>query len=276
MRALSASGNRAQALRSYDAFRRELAAELGVTPSRATEQLFVELLADERAPADPRMAARVSAVAGGPLLLAPAAPPSAVSEQRLEELVGRLAGTPAGSRMAVVSGGQGSGKTRLAADFAALALARGLPVLYGREDPSLPAPLSGILSPLAAALGTLAPGAVDTLMRAAPGPLAVLGADPIDPAAGLAAPRLGLAESSLSAIVESLELIAGDRGALLVLDDAQTASAATVEVLATLLEDHAELALTTVVLLRDPAASDPLQQLRDHPRVVSFALSSTH
>jgi hypothetical protein len=113
-------------------------------------------------------------------------------------------------------------------------------------------------------------------MRAAPGPLAVLGADPIDPAAGLAAPRLGLAESSLSAIVESLELIAGDRGALLVLDDAQTASAATVEVLATLLEDHAELALTTVVLLRDPAASDPLQQLRDHPRVVSFALSSTH
>lgn len=44
MRAQAASGNRAAALRTYDAFRRELADALGVDPSPQTEAVYLELL----------------------------------------------------------------------------------------------------------------------------------------------------------------------------------------------------------------------------------------
>lgn len=43
MRALAAEGNRAEALQVYDGLRRTLRAELGVTPSDSTQQLFAEL-----------------------------------------------------------------------------------------------------------------------------------------------------------------------------------------------------------------------------------------
>lgn len=61
MRALAAAGNRAEALRVYEACRRLVAEELGVDPSPATEAVYLEILKSPEA-APPRRPARTPGV----------------------------------------------------------------------------------------------------------------------------------------------------------------------------------------------------------------------
>jgi DNA-binding SARP family transcriptional activator len=151
MRALAAGGDRPAALAAYAALERRLRRELGVAPSPATREL----------------AARIRA--GGldappPAALAPPRLPSALRRAERSALVGRgpelaragaalHAAVHGGSRIVLVGGEPGIGKTRLLTELARRRHAAGALVLFGRcsEEPLAPyQPFVEALAPLVA------------------------------------------------------------------------------------------------------------------------------
>jgi predicted ATPase/DNA-binding SARP family transcriptional activator len=100
MRALAQAGRHAEALRVYDAFRRNLAEELGLEPSPELRELEGEILRHER-PAAPRIGLPGNSLVG--------------REVELSETVSRLKS----SRLVTVAGPGGVGKSRLALHVAA-------------------------------------------------------------------------------------------------------------------------------------------------------------
>jgi predicted ATPase len=138
MKAHVASGNRAEALSAYEHCRRTLAAELGVSPSSATDAVYRDLLDDAAFPAKApravegqtptrRLMRDLVEAAIGPHLIG--------RDAELTQL--RVAWRQAASgrgRAIVITGEPGIGKTRLLAEAAKIGSADGGTVLYGRCD----------------------------------------------------------------------------------------------------------------------------------------------
>jgi DNA-binding SARP family transcriptional activator len=143
MLALYRSGRQAEALATYDRFRRTLSDELGIEPSEPLKRLHLDILNQDASlttvRADlPRALVAVdrTAFVGRGLDLA-----------RLQDVwdqarAGRF-------RLAMIGGEPGVGKTRLATEFARAAHAQGATVLFGRCDEDLGIPYQ----PFAEALG---------------------------------------------------------------------------------------------------------------------------
>ncbi|MBI4940415.1 MAG: winged helix-turn-helix domain-containing protein [Actinobacteria bacterium] len=110
LRALAASGRRADALVAYEELRARLAESLGVDPSADLQALHLDLLRDEPAPAPARADRPAAAPKGAPL---PAALTSFVGRERE---VGELAAALGVSRLVTLVGPGGAGKTRLSVE----------------------------------------------------------------------------------------------------------------------------------------------------------------
>ncbi|MFZ5918097.1 MAG: ATP-binding protein [Chloroflexota bacterium] len=151
MRLLALAGQRGAALAQYETCRRVLAEELGVEPTPETTALYERIRAGKlqqrmapalQAGADKRLAA------SPPVMLSAAKHLFVARERELAALDGHLARALAGQGRAVlVSGGAGSGKTALLAEFARrasathgdLVIAGGLcNERLGQGDPYLP------------------------------------------------------------------------------------------------------------------------------------------
>lgn len=170
----AAAGNRAEALRAYEACRHLLAEELGVRPSTAIEAEYLRLLGDEEdapAPAPPpKMEVR--------------ALPSALARAGQGAFLGRSAEleqlktqweAAARARLAVFVGGEpGIGKTRLVAEFARAVNAGGGRVLYGRCDEEQEVPYQPVADIVRAALDEVSAGELVTHVNAWGGELARL------------------------------------------------------------------------------------------------------
>jgi tetratricopeptide (TPR) repeat protein len=138
IRALAAQGDRSHALLAYDELRAQLADELGVVPGQELRQLHHRLLQDESVtPAVTLEAAQPVRGMAQQLRL-----PARTAAQAARPLFGRAAELarlereldserPEGRTLALLAGEPGIGKTRLAAEFARIAHARGANVLWG-------------------------------------------------------------------------------------------------------------------------------------------------
>jgi predicted ATPase/DNA-binding SARP family transcriptional activator len=153
MRALVASGNTAEALRTYDELRNLLAEELGSAPGTEVQALHRRLLGGGTDDATESESALESSSVAPPLVPPPAAAgataelplPTWLLPRRRSPFVGRgddlerlseiweEVGSGVG-QIVFLGGDPGVGKTRLATEFAQRAHASGGGVLYGRAD----------------------------------------------------------------------------------------------------------------------------------------------
>lgn len=156
MAAHSSCGRQGAAVRAYEACRRLLAEEVGVSPSAATQSAYLELLAKENEPGQ-WVADRTRPPAAVARDISPSprsAEPSVVPlptplassrvtgfqgrSPELESLSDALRAAVTGERrVALVAGEEGMGKTALVAEAAAAAHAAGATVLYGHCDQDL-------------------------------------------------------------------------------------------------------------------------------------------
>lgn len=136
MRSQQLAGQRAEALWTYDRYRRLLADQLGVDPPASLQALHLDLLRDE----DHRPASLAPSVAA----VAPPPWPLCTSVARELPFVGRkgvmdgITKTLAAGRhggIVLVRGEPASGKTRLLAELIECASLPAGPVLYGRCEP---------------------------------------------------------------------------------------------------------------------------------------------
>jgi DNA-binding SARP family transcriptional activator len=242
----AAAGDRGEALRAYDRYRRVLAEELGVGPSPDLEATYLELLHAE--PADEPPAA--------PEPLAGPAPGVFVGRgPQLRRLRAAWADARHGRRRTVlVAGEAGIGKTRLAAELAGLAEADGAVVLAGRCDQYLGVPYL----PLREAVGRHLATYPAERLRALLGPRAAelvrfwpelawrLPALPRSPAGPDADPYL-----LFQALTGLLEAIAVTGPLLLLVDDLDGADEASLRLLRSLARADRPGRLLTVLTYRD-------------------------
>jgi DNA-binding SARP family transcriptional activator len=153
MTALCQAGRRAEALAVYDELRRALARELGLSPSPALTRFYDSLL-HEQAPAATSPAARHTPRASAPNLV-PSDPPAFTGRGTATALLTEAL-TTHGSRLAVVTGPLGTGKTALAVHVAHR-LGRHFPdgriFVRLRGDDGRPRPVDDVLRQLLAAVG---------------------------------------------------------------------------------------------------------------------------
>jgi len=224
MRAHDALGEPARALAVYERLRALFAEELGVDPSPATRDL------------------RVAVLRGGAVLAEPSAPLASPEsslvgrEAQTAELAGAWQDATEGrSRVVLLAGEPGIGKTRLADEVARLARATpGTAVTVRCYD----AERSLFLQPVVEAIGELVTATPADLVRAAaadraaalaalvPEAAAVLGAPP----AGRGSPEAER-RRAYDAVTFFLRRLSRSRPLLLVVDDLQHAGTATVELL---------------------------------------------
>ncbi|WP_432011394.1 BREX system ATP-binding domain-containing protein [Streptomyces cucumeris] len=162
MRALYKAGRPVEALRRFERYRSMLAAELGLDPGPGMRELHTAILRHDVAVlGDPRPPRAVASLSEG---RAPARGRLVGRAEEVSRVNGLLKAAAAGhSGWAVVTGEQGSGKTRLLEEFSALAEENGFAVarasggqaLSERHGISLVCPLTQLL----AALGQCAPEA---------------------------------------------------------------------------------------------------------------------
>ncbi|MGW6461546.1 BTAD domain-containing putative transcriptional regulator, partial [Streptomyces sp. NPDC055078] len=131
MRALYAAGRPVESLREYERFRALLARELGLDPSPGLRDLHTAILRHDidvlGSDLGPRVPDRLTAA---PVPRPPALPPLVGRAEETAQLDGLLRAASAGStQWAVVSGAEGTGKTRLLDELAVRAAAAGLPVV---------------------------------------------------------------------------------------------------------------------------------------------------
>ncbi len=146
MVAFRAAGNRAEALRVYAECRRRLAEDLGVAPDAATEALYLELLAGERA--TPPLAATL---ADHPFV----GQVDPLGQIATSWVVARR-GRP---QVVLLHGESGVGKTRLVLEAAKRADADHL--LYGRSGAEQVVPFEPFVEALGSHVGELDAGLVD-------------------------------------------------------------------------------------------------------------------
>ena len=277
MRALVAAGNRGAALAAYHACRRLLSEELGAMPSRETEALFLDILAEDHGVHDGGVGTgRPGPAAAGPLLLVHRQSPFVGRAALIERLAAHLDLARAAGPLAVcVTGEPGLGKTRLAAELAARAHASGMTVLYGRADDRIALPYGSLLEALQGGLAGFDPSEMASPLGDHAGVLASLlpslasAARPPEPTGVDDLDRLRIEQ----AIVAALGLLAGDAGGLLVLDDMQWASRLEIAVIEAVVTESRPLPLLLLVLHRDVAGRSELDGLSAHARVSPAALT---
>ena len=248
LRAHTAAGDRGEALRAYDRYRRVLADELGVGPSPELEAVHLELLQAEPAGAAP-------AGAAGPV---PAEVPGAFVGRGAELRRLRAAWDDArrGRRRTVlVTGEAGIGRTRMLAELAALAEGGGAVVLAGRCDQHLGVPHLPLREAVGRHLASHPPGR----LRAWLGPQTTelarfwpelawrLTAAPPRAAAGPGPGDYPL----FVALLGLLEAIGTSGPLLLLIDDLQGADEASLRLLASLAQARLPERLLIVLTYRD-------------------------
>jgi DNA-binding SARP family transcriptional activator len=251
LRAHAAAGDRGEALRAYDRYRRALAEELGVGPLPELEAAYLELLH-----AEPPAPSPTAAPPGPPAPASPVTGPFVGRRLELGRLRSALTEAAAGHRRTVlVAGEAGSGKTRLGAELAALAAAEGATVLAGRCDqyPGVP------YLPLREALGRHLAAAPAERLRALRGPEAAELARrwpelawrlPTTPAPPRTDPRVDR-YLLFEAVSWLLEAVAAGGPLLLVLDDLQGADQASLRLLRGLAHAPRPARLLLLLLYRD-------------------------
>jgi DNA-binding SARP family transcriptional activator len=253
LRAHTASGDRGEALRAYDRYRRVLAEELGVGPSPELEAAYLELLHAE--PAGERPGGPAAAWAGLP------GPQPSVGVfvgrgPELRRLHAAWTDARQGRRRTVlVAGEAGIGKTRLVTELATLAEQDGAVVLAGRCDQHLGVPYL----PLREAVGRQLAAYPSERLRTLLGPRAAalvrfwpelawrLPALPAQPAVGSEADPYLL----FDALTGLLEAMAVTGPLLLLVDDLHGADEATLLLLRSLARAWRPARLLTVLTYRD-------------------------
>ncbi|HET7518375.1 MAG TPA: AAA family ATPase, partial [Actinomycetes bacterium] len=249
----SAAGDRGEALRAYDRYRRVLAEELGVGPSPELEAAYLGLLRAE--PAGEATAPPAQVAPGGP---PPAPVPGEFVGRRpeLRRLEAAWAEARGGRRRTVVVAGEaGIGKTRLATELASLAERDAAAVLAGRCDQHLGVPYLSLREAVGRHLATypserlrglLGPRAVE-LARFWPELAWRLPALPAAPATGPDTDPYLL----LEALGGLLDAVAAGGPLLLLIDDLQGADEASLLLLRRLVVAPRPARLLTVLTYRD-------------------------
>jgi DNA-binding SARP family transcriptional activator len=222
MRSHAAAGRPASALAAYARVREELSEELGIDPTRETEELHTAILLGD------------AMVAGPASMASPLSPRLVGRDAQLDLLDALLARARTGdSLLAVVEGEAGIGKTTLVSRWSNGLGAEALVVSGRCDELGRDLPLQPILDGLAAYLRTLDPSEVEAFLgEAGPvlGPLlgrfgagaAQTGPTIVaDPAAGRAL--------LFASLLATIERAAGARTAVVIVEDAHSAGATTIE-----------------------------------------------
>ena len=261
LRAHAAAGDRGEALRAYDRYRRTLAEELGVGPSPGLEAVYLKLLhAVPRSP-DAGLAGRPGSAPVVPIITG-----AFVGRRpQLDRLRSAWNDARVGRRRTVlVAGEAGIGKTRLAAQLATLAERDGGVVLAGRCDQHLGVPYLPLREAIGRRLGDLPDHRRRGLLGRPAGELVRLWPElawrlPSGPAPARNGPPASpyvLAE----ALVDLLEAVADGGPLLLLVDDLHGADEASLQLLRSLAHAPRPAALLTLVSYRDdePATREGL------------------
>jgi DNA-binding SARP family transcriptional activator len=254
IRRLADAGDRAGAMAAYNALAERLHGELRVAPSAQTRRLVASIRRTSAAEPRPHLPLPASLHERRPLI---------GRDEELEELRAARA-----SRVVLVSGEAGIGKTRLLAAVASSAHAGGAQVLAAvcRAGGDV------AFAPVAAALRQAIGEDVDAL-AAVPGvaPLTAL----LPELAGDAPPE-GDPSRLHAAVRAALRWVAGGRGVLLVVDDLHWADASTLRLLDDLAEGAPGLDLALVAAHRpladETAAAQVTRRWRRRPDALSLDL----
>ena len=246
--ALYRSGRQAEALRIIDDARRTLRDQLGITPGRPLVDLEAAILAQDPTLTIDGAETTVAAAAGNGAEPVSAVAPPAVDdstrdmpvedaaaaaglvgrEVELRQAIAALDEARSGTRVVLVEGEPGIGKTRLVEELAAQAAARGTAVQWGRAFEGGVAPALWPWLPPLRALAARDPALVPPEL----GALVVTDGEPeVAPRAGPS--RFRLFEAVAALIAQS----AAERPLMVVLDDLQWADLPSLELL-TFLAGH--------------------------------------
>jgi DNA-binding SARP family transcriptional activator/DNA-binding CsgD family transcriptional regulator len=256
MLALYRSERQAEALEVYRQGRRALD-ELGIAPSAVLQQLEKAILNHDPALQLPSRAARSPerVVLPGPLGLTPAFPfvGRSAEVEALRSLRAQAANE--GGRVALISGEAGSGKTRLAREFAHDATHDGVLVLYGAADAVVGMPYQPFVESLDFLVRVLDPRALKEFLGTGGGELTRLVADLPQRVGQLPAPATADPESERyrlhAAVAELLAGVSRRQSLLLVLDDMHWADAPSLHLLRHLARTVSEGRLLVVATFRD-------------------------
>ena len=243
MTALGATGNRAEALRTYQRLRRVLADELGVDPSPETEAAYLDLLG----PAPPRPAGGAAPAGPGGPARGPATVPFVGRRAELAVLAEAWAQAAGGARhLVVVTGEAGIGKSRLATEAARRVHEDGGLVLFGRCDEDAIVPYQPFAEALDALVAATPPDELPLDDEARAELAAVL--------PSLAGPRRPGAPDRarlFAAVTELVAALAKERPLLLVLDDLQWADDDSLLLVRHLLRRAGDAPVLVVAISRD-------------------------
>ena len=268
MEAHEAAGNPAEALRAFEDLRGLLREELGTNPGPDAMAVHERVLLG-RPPARPRPAAAVpagrrwpaplDAIRAGHAFVGRSAEAAALEATWRAAAGGRR-------RLAVLGGDAGIGKTRLAAELAALAHDDGAVVLFGRFEEEASAPYQPVVQMLRGWAGgaSLGPFAERLGPRAAELGLVLpeLGAPGAGEATPLHGPETGAQRLRLfDGIAALLAEIAGDAPLLVVLDDLHWADLPTLQLLGHLVRAPVPEAALFLATARRDEGSEALAAL---------------
>jgi DNA-binding SARP family transcriptional activator len=252
MRVLYRSGRQAEALRAFDETRRLLAEELGVEPGRELQLLHRQMLEQ-----DPALDISESVVWTTPAVTAPVRlsrpgprPAFVGRVDALNRLRAAMEDAAAGrSRMVLVEGEPGIGKTRLGAELETMARQSGVPTCWGRCHDDEGAPPLWPWVQVLRALGV----AESPSVHARPVLAALLPelgpAMHDDVAADAARFRL------YDVVREAVDQAVADRPAIVILDDAHWADASSLRLLRFLAVELREAPVLIVVTFRNTEES---------------------
>ncbi|MFN8159487.1 MAG: BTAD domain-containing putative transcriptional regulator [Solirubrobacterales bacterium] len=275
MQALVASGNTAEALRTYDELRTLLAEELGSAPGAEIQALHRSLLSGRTLPVpvtpgreSPRAPETEAAPGGaeGPLpawLVSSRHGPFVGRSRELSalEALWREASQERVPRIALVEGEPGAGKTRLATELAQRVHRLGGGVLYGRADEEG----GGAYEPFVGALRHWATGASDADLRrhlgAGTGLIASLVGEVGDRLAVEPEPAERLTpERIFEAVVSTLGSISRGQPTLLIVDDLHWAEPGTLMMLRHIARSPQRSGLMLLATYRPTEISEALSE----------------